>query len=250
MKKVSFKNQFGEKLVGILHTPKNKTNKGIVFCHGFKGNKDRELITKLSKKLEAYYILRFDFSGNGESEGKFEDQSYSKYIEELKVGIDYVKNLGIKELIVMGHSLGANIVVLEQKKYNNINKIILLAPAFYRKFNKLSNIIIVDYIKTLFKKYQEKEVFDMATNKHKTIRLKRKFFAEILFNNPKKYIGNINIPILIILAEKDKAVNTKKTAKFLRKRKLTFYTVKEAAHNFREERYLKEVSDYITKWLK
>jgi pimeloyl-ACP methyl ester carboxylesterase len=54
--------------------------------------------------------FRFDFSGNGESEGKFEESTYHKQVEDLKSVMEYFKNEGIEEFCLVGHSMGGGIV--------------------------------------------------------------------------------------------------------------------------------------------
>ncbi|MDD5133179.1 MAG: alpha/beta fold hydrolase [Candidatus Nanoarchaeia archaeon] len=245
MKKISFKNQFGEKIVGILHINK-KTKKAIIMVHGFTGHKEGYFTSGLSNLLEKNYnLLRYDFSGNKESEGKFEDQSYSKYIEELHLAIEFMKNKGFKEIILVGHSLGATISLFEYQKYKDANKIIFIAPAFYLKKKFMLSLVLRFFITLIKGKISYKDAFGNE------ITLKRKFFTERLFVYKKhKALKILNIPSLGILAEKDKSINNKKCEKLFKKYKIPYHIVKEAAHNFREERYLKEVSNYIIKWLK
>ncbi|MBU0929876.1 MAG: lysophospholipase, partial [Nanoarchaeota archaeon] len=187
MEKINFYNKEGEKLTGILHNSKKKTDKGIILVHGFKGNKDRDLMKNLDKELsKEYNIFRFDFSGNGESEGKFEEQSYSKYVEELKIVIDYLKKHN-QNIIIIGHSLGGNITILEEEKYKNIDKLILLAPAVFDNSDILKRISLKQII-ALIKGSIILKVFDKQINQLKELKLKRKFFMNILLYNVKKAI--------------------------------------------------------------
>ena len=83
----SFLNQYGEKLWGLLHVPQNrKKSPGLIICHGFCGTKDAKKFVKLAKMLskEGVAVLRFDFSGHGDSEGTLEELSIEKEIEDLR----------------------------------------------------------------------------------------------------------------------------------------------------------------------
>ena len=89
MEKVAFKNKQGETLVGILE---GSGDKGVILCHGFTGNKSSPVLHTLAHGLkDAFLCLRFDFSGNGESEGKFEDSNYSKETSDLLCAIQFMK---------------------------------------------------------------------------------------------------------------------------------------------------------------
>ncbi|MBU0963321.1 MAG: lysophospholipase [Nanoarchaeota archaeon] len=248
MEKINFYNKEGEKLTGILHNSKKKTDKGIILVHGFKGNKDRDLMKNLDKELsKEYNIFRFDFSGNGESEGKFEEQSYSKYVEELKIVIDYLKKHN-QNIIIIGHSLGGNITILEEEKYKNIDKLILLAPAVFDNSDILKRISLKQII-ALIKGSIILKVFDKQINQLKELKLKRKFFMNILLYNVKKAIKKIKKPILVILAEKDKAIPLKKSINFYEKNSIKYEVIKDSGHNFREEKHLNELTKDILKWL-
>jgi alpha/beta superfamily hydrolase len=79
--KVFFKNKENLKLCGVLHGSASRGDICAIVCHGFAGDKDRSFIPELACGLEGqgFLALRFDFSGNGESEGLFEDRTWAKY---------------------------------------------------------------------------------------------------------------------------------------------------------------------------
>ncbi len=241
MKKIYFYNKQREKIVGILY--KKKINKGIIICHGFEGSKDRDFIPQLAKRLsKKYNVMRFDFSGNGESEGRFEDQSYSKYIEELNVAINYLKNLKINEIIVIGHSLGTNITIFEETKHKNIDKLILLAPAIYvtGKIFK-STTALLALIKGHIK------FIDSWGKKRK---LKRRFFFERILYDPIKNIKKIKKPIFMILGERDRVIDLKKSINLCKKININYNVVKGSGHCFTKEMYLNDMTNNIMKWIR
>ncbi|KAL4269541.1 hypothetical protein GQ457_HM001420 [Hibiscus cannabinus] len=71
--RVVIPNKHGQKLVGLLHETGSKEI--VILCHGFRPPRlaDRTMVT-LAAALEKEGItaFRFDFAGNGESEGSFE----------------------------------------------------------------------------------------------------------------------------------------------------------------------------------
>ncbi len=72
---VVFQN-LNQQLVGMIHEPEGGGKKpGIVFCHGFAGNRlgPHQLFIKTALKLakEGFYVFRFDFRGSGDSHGEF-----------------------------------------------------------------------------------------------------------------------------------------------------------------------------------
>ncbi|XP_012848153.1 PREDICTED: uncharacterized protein LOC105968085 [Erythranthe guttata] len=71
-KKIILENKHGEKLVGLLH--ETRSNEVVIICHGILCTKEHNIIVNVASALENEGIsaFRFDFSGNGESEGLFQ----------------------------------------------------------------------------------------------------------------------------------------------------------------------------------
>ena len=69
------KNRHGERLDYTFHEGEKGSKNIVVLGHGVTGNKDRPFVVALGEGLEAagFPALRFSFSGNGASEGKFTD---------------------------------------------------------------------------------------------------------------------------------------------------------------------------------
>ena len=110
--KVRFDSE-GLKLAGVLHLPDRKAP-GVVLCHGAGGH-------KLYHKWEAdplveagFAVLRFDFRGCGESEGKRGMIKPSDEIRDLKNAITYLQGIrGVdgEKVGVLGHSLGGAVAI-------------------------------------------------------------------------------------------------------------------------------------------
>jgi len=98
-KKIEFRNKQGEKLIGkLLDTSISKT---VVLCHGYSDHKDTRLLERIAEVCEKITLssLRFDFSGNGESEGVFEFANYLKEVEDIRNAIEFLKEQHNKEII-------------------------------------------------------------------------------------------------------------------------------------------------------
>ncbi|OEL31733.1 hypothetical protein BAE44_0007248 [Dichanthelium oligosanthes] len=83
-------NKHGENLVGVLHHA--GSNKVVVLCHGFVACKDDSIMIDLAAALTKQGIsaFRFDFSGNGESEGEFQYGNYRKEADDLHSVVSYL----------------------------------------------------------------------------------------------------------------------------------------------------------------
>ena len=103
----------------------------VVLGHGVTGNKDRPLLVALAEGLAAkgWPCLRISFSGNGDSEGKFEESTISKEIEDLSALLKTVPQE--KRIAYIGHSMGAAVGVLTASRGMDIQALVSLAGMTY-----------------------------------------------------------------------------------------------------------------------
>ena len=80
--RVTFQNAKHEILVGLL---RDCGRKAVILCHGWKSTKEQSMFVQLADRLEAEGLttLRFDFSGNGESEGGFHYGNYKAEVSHI-----------------------------------------------------------------------------------------------------------------------------------------------------------------------
>ncbi|TVU34216.1 hypothetical protein EJB05_16047 [Eragrostis curvula] len=122
-------NKHGENLVGVLHH--TGSNKVVVLCHGFTGTKDDGVVIDLTSALtkQGISVFRFDFSGNGESEGEFQYGNYRKEADDLHSVVSYLREKYDVTAIV-GHSKGGDVVVLYASIYNDVPMVVNLSGRF------------------------------------------------------------------------------------------------------------------------
>lgn len=115
----------------------------VVIGHGVTGNKDREWAVTLAQALNAagYASLRISFSGNGESEGRFEDSCPSKEVTDLNAVLNACEDWHVT---FAGHSMGGAVGVLSAVQDSRIRRLISLAGMVHtadfaqRKFGDLT----------------------------------------------------------------------------------------------------------------
>lgn len=110
-----FDNGRGESLAAVLDLPADSEAIGcVLFAHCFTCSKNLSASTHVSRALTAngFAVLRFDFTGLGQSEGDFSDTHVSTNVEDLVAAADFMeRSLGAPSLLV-GHSLGGAAVLL------------------------------------------------------------------------------------------------------------------------------------------
>ncbi|MCG9127759.1 alpha/beta fold hydrolase [Candidatus Poribacteria bacterium] len=118
------RNEHGERLDYTYH--KGNGNRIVVIGHGVTGNKDRPALIALAEGLAEAGIstIRFSFSGNGESEGKFVDSTISKEVGDLGTVLDSLKDY---KICYVGHSMGGAVGVLRAAVDERIEVLVSLA---------------------------------------------------------------------------------------------------------------------------
>ncbi|KAH9801457.1 Hydrolase 4 domain-containing protein [Citrus sinensis] len=113
-------NKYGERLVGVLHDA--ESSEIVVLCHGFRSTKDDPSMVNLAVALqnEGISAFRFDFAGNGESEGSFQYGNYWREADDLRAVVQYFCGANHAVGAILGHSKGGSVVLLYASKYNDI----------------------------------------------------------------------------------------------------------------------------------
>jgi pimeloyl-ACP methyl ester carboxylesterase len=122
----TIRNIEGEKIDYTFHAGDKDEKFIVVLGHGVTGNKDRPFVVVLADALSSDGIptLRMSFSGNGDSEGRFEDSTISKEVEDLCCVIDALDDWNI---LYVGHSMGGAVGVLSTSKDTRILGLVSLA---------------------------------------------------------------------------------------------------------------------------
>ena len=112
-KNVRFKNPEGESLAGILDLPESPPTAFALFAHCFTCSKNLKAAIHLSRALvdAGFAVLRFDFTGLGQSEGEFADTSFSSNVGDLVAAADYLGAEHSAPQLLIGHSLGGTAVL-------------------------------------------------------------------------------------------------------------------------------------------
>ena len=124
------RNAHNEKLDYTYH--EGKDNRIVVIGHGVTGNKDRPALVALAEGLADAGIsaLRFSFSGNGDSDGKFTDSTIIKEVADLGSVFDALND---RNICYVGHSMGGAVGVLRAATDDRIEVLVSLAGMVHTK---------------------------------------------------------------------------------------------------------------------
>ena len=106
---VSFDSQGGAMLAGVMHTPDAGSPRAYaLFAHCFTCTKNINAAVNIAGSLcrEGIAVLRFDFTGLGQSEGDFADTHFSSSVQDLVDAAAFLQREYQGPDILVGHSLG------------------------------------------------------------------------------------------------------------------------------------------------
>lgn len=103
----------GQRLAASIHIPGAVPAPAVVMCHGFTGDRVEAhfLFVKAARAFCAagLNVLRFDFRGSGESDGRFRDMTINAEIEDATAAIKLVRSeetVDPERVALLGLSLG------------------------------------------------------------------------------------------------------------------------------------------------
>ncbi|WP_024608058.1 alpha/beta hydrolase, partial [Pseudoalteromonas sp. TAB23] len=104
--KVSFKSGDLE-LAGQLELPSGDVKFYALFAHCFTCGKDIAAATRISRALtqQGIAVLRFDFTGLGNSDGDFANSNFSSNIQDLVSAANHLREHFAAPQLLIGHSL-------------------------------------------------------------------------------------------------------------------------------------------------
>ena len=126
--KFDFTNSQGEKLSGRLELPTNEPKAFALFAHCFTCSKDIVAASTIAKTLTSndIAVLRFDFTGLGNSQGDFSNTNFSSNVSDLVSACKALEKDYQSPQILIGHSLGGAAVLKAAPTMENIKAVVTI----------------------------------------------------------------------------------------------------------------------------
>jgi exosortase A-associated hydrolase 2 len=124
----------GADLFGVLHEPEVATDRpAFVFCHPFGEEKlwTHRPFVAFARELATigYPVLRFDYRGNGDSDGTFEESTLDTMIADAEAAIAHARHVTKRSAIsLLGLRFGATIASLVAERQPDVRDLVLWAP--------------------------------------------------------------------------------------------------------------------------
>jgi putative redox protein len=206
--KVTFTNASGEKLAARLEMPVNQhPHTYVVFAHWFTCNKNLTAVRNISRALTitGFAVLRFDFTGLGESEGDFAETNFSSNIQDLEQAAHFLAEHYQAPRLLVGHSLGGAAVIRAATQIESVQAVATIGAPFDPEH--VSHLLesSVDEI--------EKKGVAKVNIGGRGFHVKKQFLEDIRSNKCIENIKNLKKGLLIMHSPQDRIVAIENAAK-------------------------------------
>ncbi|WP_340643787.1 alpha/beta hydrolase [Phenylobacterium sp.] len=130
-RKFDFENAAGRQLSGVLEARKGPVRGWAVFAHCFTCGKASLAATRVSRALAASGIgvLRFDFTGLGESDGRF-GGGLSADTQDVVSAARAMQREGMSPQLLVGHSFGGAAVLAAASDVSSVKAVAVIGAPF------------------------------------------------------------------------------------------------------------------------
>lgn len=124
-----FRNSKGETLSAVLDLPLGEPTAFALFAHCFTCGKNNRAARLIAERLALHglAVLRFDFTGLGDSEGEFANTHFSSNVDDLVAAADHLRETGKAPALLVGHSLGGAAVLAAAHRIAEARAVVTIA---------------------------------------------------------------------------------------------------------------------------
>ncbi len=202
--KIDFINKDGQELIGYMEVPNNQVaHSFVLFAHCFTCNKNFLAVKNISRALtaEGFGVLRFDFTGLGESEGEFENSNFSGNVEDLVAAADYLRDTYKAPGLIIGHSLGGAAAIFASQLIPEVKAIATIGSP-----STLSHV--THLLKEELDIIQNKGTASVAIGGRPFV-IKKQFLEDLKTKDIRSVLSKSNKSILILHSPQDTIVEVK-----------------------------------------
>ena len=247
LKKLYFKGSGGNQLSALLDLPADGRPEAFaLFAHCFTCTKNLKSINHISRALtrERVAVLRFDFTGLGESEGDFADTNFSTNIADLVAAADFLDAEYEAPKILIGHSLGGAAVLQAAGKIGSSKAVAVIgAPADPA------------HVMRHFKEHQETLALEGEAEidiEGRSFRIKKQFLDDLGEVQMEKAVRNLKKALLIFHSPMDETVSIDNAARIFQyaRHPKSFISLDQADHLLMNAGDARYVGAMIASWVR
>ncbi|MHC1729456.1 MAG: alpha/beta fold hydrolase [Syntrophobacteraceae bacterium] len=201
--KLYFENSDGKRLAARLDLPIDKKPHAFaIFAHCFTCTKNFNAVVNIDRALtmQGIAVLRFDFTGLGESEGDFSQTNFTTNVSDLVAAAEFLTKTFEAPKLLVGHSLGGAAVLQAAGKIPSTLAVCTIAsPA------DLSNVL--RFLGDDHGERLAREGEALINISGRDFKIRKQFLDDLQQNSMEAMIRNLRKPLLIFHSPVDQIVS-------------------------------------------
>jgi putative redox protein len=234
----------GHRLSGRLDLPSGPVTAYAIFAHCFTCSKSSIAAVRVARALTAggFGVLRFDFTGLGQSGGDFGTGGFSANVRDLLAAAAAMEQGGRSPSLLIGHSLGGAAVIAAAGELPNVAAVATIsAPAD------------VAHVTHLLGDGLERLMADGDAEVHiggRPFRLRRSFVEDLTAHDLPARIKALRRPLLILHAPQDQVVGIDNATSIFRaaRHPKSFVSLDDADHLLTRTEDAEYVATVVAAW--
>ena len=200
---LTFKDHEGHRVSGILASPPSHTDRATVLCHGFLSNKNSMTNKTLTTLLceQGIAAFRFDFFGQGESEGPFEQISVSLAVKQALAALDLVASKGYQLIGLVGSSFGGLVALVAAAQWPSLSCLALKCPV-----PDFPEMLELEFGKQGIAEWKRTDTISDVTGGESHVKLQYGFYEDCARHLGYDAAKIITAPTLIVQGDQDEYV--------------------------------------------
>lgn len=242
--KVEFDNRRGATLAGRLELPPTAPRAFALFAHCFTCGKDIAAATRITRALasKGFGVLRFDFTGLGNSGGDFANENFSSNVDDLVAAANWLAQRHATPKLLVGHSLGGAAVLAAAGRLPDVEAVVTIgAPSHPEHVTHL----LTDDIETI-KREGEAEVALAG----RPFRIQKQFLDDLEQQEVRGSLAKLGKATLILHSPQDEIVGVDQARRIYAQLEhpKSFVSLDDADHLLTRRADSSYVADVISAW--
>lgn len=246
-KKVTFKNSLGEHLSANLELPSAQQPVAYaLFTHCFTCSKNYKAVAHVSRTLaeQGIAVLRFDFTGLGESEGEFSETNFSSNVADILAAAEFLRQEYEAPQLLIGHSLGGTAVLEAAQHIPSSAAIVTIASPFEPAH-------LLRHIRDVKKDIESAGEAEVLISGRPFI-LKKRFLDDLIQGDMHTTLRELNKALLVLHSPVDTVISIDQAAQIFQaaRHPKSFMSLDSADHLLSDRHDAMYVGSLIASWSK
>jgi putative redox protein len=242
--RITFPGHSGAGLSARLDRPEGPHLATALFAHCFTCGKDIAAARRIAARLAAmgFAVLRFDFTGLGNSGGDFAETGFVSNVGDLKAAARWLADQGMAPGLLIGHSLGGAAVLKAAGDMASVRAVVTIGAPFDPGHVVHNFEGALDRI--------ERDGAAEVTLGGRPVRIGRDFVREVADADPAAYVGKLRRALLVLHAPRDTIVGIENAAEIFKaaRHPKSFVTLDDADHLLSRRADADYAADLIAAW--